>query len=293
MKSFVIVSLVLNLSLPAQDKSTFLRGEIYGSNPADHLFVEVYEQGRNTMIDRVPVLGDGRFEVGGTQSGGHYEVRVVRQNGEKLQSEDVVVNSLTFPVEIRLAPQFAAKTGESGPVSIYRLQHQVPGRAVSEFIKAEMAWKAGKNAESIERLEKALKLDPGYMEAHNNLGIKLLAGGQRERAAQEFRKSIELDPNAAPAHLNLAICLLFDSKEREKGREAEMHRKALQLDPSSASARFALGIALSWMNSEEALPYLRESVDRYPRALPAAANLLERLGRRQEARELRAQMEPQ
>ena len=177
-------------------------------------------------------------------------------------------------------------------MSIYRLQHQVPGKAINEFKQAEMAWKAGKAGESIARLENVLKLDPGYMEAHNNLGTKLLAGGQRERAALEFRKSIELDPASAPGHLNLAICLLVDTKDRDMAREAEMHaRKALQLDPSAVSARYALGIALSWLNSEEALPYLRETADRYPRARLAAANLLERLGRRKEAREWPAQME--
>ena len=62
----------------AQETTTFLRGEILGSSPTDHLFVEIYEQSRHTMIDRVPVLGDGRFEVGCAQSGGQYEIRVGR-----------------------------------------------------------------------------------------------------------------------------------------------------------------------------------------------------------------------
>ncbi len=239
-------------------------------------------------------MGDGRLAVSGVRSGGKHEVRVVRQNGEQLQSENVAVNSLSFPIEIRLNPESAAKSGTSGPISIYRLQHRVPAKAISEFKKAEMAWKAGNTSESIGRLENILKLDPGYMEAHNNLGTKLLASGQRERAVQEFRKSIELDPTAAPGHLNLAICLLLDTKDRDNAREAETHaRKALQLDPASSSARYTLGIALSWLNSEEALPYLRDTADQYPRARLAAVNLLERLGHRQEAREWRAQVQPE
>ena len=291
MKRFCLFGLVLNLSLLAQDLTTVLRGEVNGYNPTDQLFVEVYEMGRRTMVERVPLHGDGRFEVGGVHSGGHYEVRVVRQDGEKLQSEDVIVNSPSFPVDIRL-PQRSAAPVMAGPVSLYRLKHQVSGKAVTEFRKAEMAWSAGRKDESIERLEKALKLDPGYMEAHNNLGTKLLASGQMGRASEEFRKSIELDPTAAPAHLNLAICLLVDPKNRDKAREAETHaRKALQLDPASISARYALGIALSWLNSEEALPYLRSSADSYPRARLAAANMLERLGRHQEALEWRAHIQ--
>ena len=87
MKRHYICAFVLNLSLMAQETSTYLRGEVVGSSPTDHLFVEVYEQNRRMMIDRVPVLGDGRFEVSGAQSGGHYEMRIVRPNGEKLQSE--------------------------------------------------------------------------------------------------------------------------------------------------------------------------------------------------------------
>ena len=57
-------------------------------------------------------------------------------------------------------------------MSIYLLQHQVTGKAINEFKQAETAWKAGKAGESIARLENVLKLDPGYMEAHNNLGAR-------------------------------------------------------------------------------------------------------------------------
>ena len=82
-------------------------------------------------------------------------------------------------------------------------------------------------------------------------------------------------------------------KDRETAREAEMHaRKALQLNPSSMSARYTLGIALSWLNSEEALPYLRETADQFPQARLAAAAMLERLGRHKEAKEWRAEMQP-
>ena len=291
MKRYFLLSSFLYMSLSAQEATSYLRGEVNGSNPTDRLFIEVYEQNRHMMIDRVPLSGDGRFEGGGVQNGGHYEVRVVRQNGEKVQSEDVVLSSSGFAVEIQL-PRAAAAICSRGPVSLYRLQHQVPGKAKNEFKRAEMAWSAGKSEEAIGRLEKALELDPGYMEAHNNLGTKLLAAGQRERAAQEFRKSIELDPTSPNGHVNLAICLLVDTKDRETAHEAELHaRKALQLDPSATSARYALGIALAWLNKDEALPYLRDTADVYPRARLAAANLLERLGRSREAREWRAQMQ--
>ena len=197
MKKYYLFGLALHVCLLAQAPSAILRGEVNGYNPTDQLFVEVYEQGRRQLVDRVPVLGDGRFEVGGVQAGGHYEVRIVRTNGDKLQSEDVVVNSPSFPIDIRL-PVNPAPALASGPVSLCRLQHRVPGRASSEFKKAEMAWSAGRKEESISRLEKVLKMDPGYMEAHNNLGTKLLANGHSARAAGEFRKSIELDPTAAP-----------------------------------------------------------------------------------------------
>ena len=293
MKLLYLFVTSVSLSLFAQEASTsFMRGEVNGSNPADHLFVEVYEHSRRMMLDRVPVHGDGRFEVSGVQAGGHYEVRVVRQNGEKVQSEDVILNSPSFPLEIRLAPDLAAAKGSGGPVSLYRLQHQVPAKAMNEFRKAESDWTDGRRTAAIERLEKALRLDPGYMEAHNNLGTKLLASGQAERAALEFRKSIELDTNSAPGHLNLAIVLLVAPKDNEEVREAELHaRKALQLDASSLSARYTLGIALSFLNSDEALPLLRASANTYPRARLAGANLLERLGRKQEAREWRAAIE--
>jgi len=272
------------VSLLAQDPTTFLRGEVTGASPADRLFVEVYEQQRKSMIDRVPIYGDGRFEVTGVHTGEQYELRVVKQNGEKIQSEDITLNSPSMPVNIQLQVRIAVSKPNDGPVSLYRLRHQVPAKAMNEFRKAESDWRSGNYKESIARLEKALTLDPGYMEAHNNLGTKLLASGDVQRASEEFRKSIALDPNSAPGHLNLAVTLLINPKDKMEAREAEEHaRKALQMDPSSLSARYTLGIALSFLNSDEALPYLRASAETYPRARLAAANLLERLGRKQEA----------
>ena len=70
MKRYYLFSIVLNLSLLAQDTPAVLRGEVTGYNPTDHLFVEVYEMSRRSMVERVPLLGDGRFEVGGVQAGG-------------------------------------------------------------------------------------------------------------------------------------------------------------------------------------------------------------------------------
>ncbi len=291
MKLFVLLALTLNVSLFAQEHPTIMRGEVNGALPGDRLFVEVYELNRRTLVDRVPLLGDGRFEVAGVHSGNQYEVRVVRSGGERVQSEEVFLSASAFPVSIQL-PESSVAKHETGAVSMYRLRHQVPAKAMSEFKKAEQAWGAGKKEQSIGLLEHALKLDPGYVEAHNNLGTKYIAAGDMDRAAVEFREAIKLDPNAAFAHLNLAICLLSKPDDRDAYREAEMHaRKALQFDPASLTGRYLLGLALSNLNKEEALPYLRASAEKYPRARLAAVVMLERMGRNQEARQWRAEIQ--
>ena len=100
------------------------------------------------------------------------------------------------------------------------------------------------------------------------------------------------DPRGEFMQTQLALEDENRSKEERdllKAREAELHaREALQLDSSSLSARYTLGSVLSFLNSDEALPHLKVSADAYPRARLAGANLLERLGRKQEASEWRA-----
>ena len=56
-------------------------------------------------------------------------------------------------------------------------------------------------------IEKAIKLDPGWAEAHNSLGVVRTDQERLSRAIGHFNKAIALKPDYADAHNNLGIAL--------------------------------------------------------------------------------------
>jgi tetratricopeptide (TPR) repeat protein len=77
--------------------------------------------------------------------------------------------------------------------------------------------------------EKALKLQPGYPEALNNLGAVFYGLKDYREAEHCYRKAIKLSPKSAMFYSNLGTAYLAQGKYK-KGAEA--YRTALALDPN-------------------------------------------------------------
>jgi tetratricopeptide (TPR) repeat protein len=60
---------------------------------------------------------------------------------------------------------------------------------------------SGKSEEAIEALNKALEADPGYADAHYQLGISMLGTGQMEESADHLKKYLELAPQGPNAEV--------------------------------------------------------------------------------------------
>jgi len=60
---------------------------------------------------------------------------------------------------------------------------------------------------AIDEFQQAIRIDPGYANAHNNLGNVWLAQGKVEDAIREFREVVRLQPDSATAAANLAAAL--------------------------------------------------------------------------------------
>lgn len=60
------------------------------------------------------------------------------------------------------------------------------------------------------KYQKAVALDPYYVDTYNDLGIIYEARGQTERARQMYLKAIEINPNYPNSYSNLA--LLYESQ---------------------------------------------------------------------------------
>jgi Tfp pilus assembly protein PilF len=94
----------------------------------------------------------------------------------------------------------------------------------------------GHEDEAIAAYREALRLRPGLAEAHNNLGNALLRDPTRLLdAIAEYRAALELQPNLVAAHYNLGVAL-EQLPDRQEEAKVEF-REALRLDPTLQAAR--------------------------------------------------------
>ena len=184
--------------------SNTLKGEVVCQPPlnAMQLLVELVDTNRHVAIDRSPLTPTGGFEFRHIPAG-TLEVRVINFQGEVLKSDWVQPENTGFPMVIRLGRP--AQKPVSGIVTPYRLKHKVPKKAMSEFKKAEQAMTESKREEAMEHLRKAISIDPGFVEAYNNLGVRFAKEGKMEAAAEQFLAAAKLDPHSTIARDNLRI----------------------------------------------------------------------------------------
>ncbi|HEX6850831.1 MAG TPA: tetratricopeptide repeat protein [Candidatus Polarisedimenticolaceae bacterium] len=137
------------------------------------------------------------------------------------------------------------KPGDATIASIVQALERLPSTAspaqASEarphFDRGNALRGAGRYAQAEAAYREAIRLDPRFDAAHNNLGILLAMGGKAEEAAGEFLAVLRLNPRDAGAHLNLGVLLA----KQGRGSEAAGHfEEALRLEPENEAARRAL-----------------------------------------------------
>ena len=71
---------------------------------------------------------------------------------------------------------------------------------------------------AIEEYQKALKLNPSYIEAYMNIGAIYVDKKEYDQAIQQFKKVIELNYYYGKAHYNLGMVYLYKG-EKEKAQD--------------------------------------------------------------------------
>jgi tetratricopeptide (TPR) repeat protein len=89
--------------------------------------------------------------------------------------------------------------------------------------------------------EKAVKANPKYAEAWNNLGAVHYGQKRYKRAIGMYRKALEIAPNSASVHSNLGTAH-FARKEYD--RAIACYQRALELDPEIFEHRGTHGVML-------------------------------------------------
>jgi len=133
-----------------------------------------------------------------------------------------------------------------------------------------------RSPEAEDAYREALRMDPDYSLARNNLAVLLGRTNRRPEAVKEYTKAIELDPNSKTAHLNLGV-LLGDHMNDTKGAERHLNA-ALRLDHSCAPAHAALGRVFVSINRHvEARKSFEKALGLNPGLLQARKHLAELL----------------
>jgi Flp pilus assembly protein TadD len=134
-------------------------------------------------------------------------------------------------------PEPSAPKPISGVVSLRELQHPVSKKALRAAYQAQQLVNAHNIPKAIAKLEKAIRIDPSYRDAHCNLGVLYARTGRTADARAEFQKALDIGPPAAPIYANLALTSAVVGEFRVAQGFA---RKALELDPGNSAAQLLL-----------------------------------------------------
>ena len=130
--------------------------------------------------------------------------------------------------------------------------------AVKAFNEGVDLYKKGNIEGAIAKYREAIRLKPGYAEAHNNLGMALGEKGETEEEIKEHREAIRLKPDDAEAHYNLGVAL---RQKGETDEEIKEYREAIRLKPDYAEAHNNLGNALKNQGKlDDAIEEYREAI---------------------------------
>ncbi|HTS65782.1 MAG TPA: tetratricopeptide repeat protein [Candidatus Acidoferrales bacterium] len=255
--------------------------------PSDSGAAAVELDGEMGMSYRAPVDGSGFFRLNSITPG-DYRARVLDTYGNPMETFFVEVRRTMPMLELRLPEVRQTNRGGGSTISMALLQHKVPGKAQKELELAMRAKKKNDTGGAIDHLQKALALDPRYMQAHNNLGVCYIATGRAGLALGEFQKALEMDPADSGLQANVAAALLGLHQAADAERAA---RRSVELNGANPRAHYLLALAMLEQGrfTPEVEKHLRDAAPDVPRAHFVLGTVLIDAGRlEQGAEELRS-----
>jgi tetratricopeptide (TPR) repeat protein len=117
-----------------------------------------------------------------------------------------------------------------------------PGFVAAELLGAALDRELGDAASAESRLRRAIARRPDLAIAHENLGVLLASRGDLEGGATELREAARLEPSDGATRFNLALALRRLDRPQEA---ADALAEALRIDPLNLRWRAALADARS------------------------------------------------
>ncbi len=153
----------------------------------------------------------------------------------------------------------------------YEEESGVQGKAQELFNKAQKLEQAGKPEEAIKTYQSAIRLEPQYPEAYQQLGLAYASLNQYPEAVKAFQEVIRLRPQSSLAQGNLGAAYMKMGRFQE-ARNA--FREAVRLRPDDGEAHYNLGLALGKLKrDQEALGEFSQAVKLQPDLARAHRNL--------------------
>jgi tetratricopeptide (TPR) repeat protein len=142
----------------------------------------------------------------------------------------------------------------------------------------------GRDDEAIKEYRLTLRLKPDYVDARNNLGNALESMGRLPEAMAQFQEALRLEPADAEAHYNLGNGLVASGRTIAA---IAQYKEAIRLRPDYVEAHFNLGNSfVSNGDPSEAIEQYEAAIRLRPDYADARfnlANALDSVGRREEA----------
>jgi predicted O-linked N-acetylglucosamine transferase (SPINDLY family) len=219
----------------------------------------------------------GRISEGHAQHARALQLqRIAQTYGAEFPKDDGALHYWQFAEHIERpapgAPDHTSAAASAG-AGLVRLDGSEPAGAARGFGAARSAdarmhlnrgrdfQVAGDLAAAAASYAEALRLEPDYAIAHNNLGALLHARQKPGEAAVHLRRAIELRPGYPEAHYNLGNAL---QALDEPAAACASYREALRLRPGYVNALLQLGVA------HEALGEFPEAMSTYQALLGAS-----------------------
>ncbi len=146
-----------------------------------------------------------------------------------------------------------------------------PNDARAHYNLGIVLQRAGDTEGAIAHYQQAIRLKPDDDTAFNNLGNALARAGRPEEAIARYEQALRISPDHPETHYNLGIALW------QTGRTADAiahYEQALRLNPDYAEAHCNLGIALAQTGRiREAIGHLKQALRLKPGFAEAHYNL--------------------
>jgi tetratricopeptide (TPR) repeat protein len=153
----------------------------------------------------------------------------------RLKMERIGLSVLVLVVLILSGATYARNTVWMSKVSLWEdVVSKSPDKARPRNNLGVFYYEAGYLDKAGREFQAALKINPGYPDAHYNLGNIHLASGRIDEALREFQTAVKLKPDYADAHNNLGTLYARRGNFEEALREFQT---ALQIDAKNPARK--------------------------------------------------------